>query len=109
FFFFSSRRRHTSSLRDWSSDVCSSDLEHGEVNRSPVRDTAVPDGRDRAQACRKANSSASLCIFVRIAATDGPLPSSSRETLGTRSEERRVGKDCRYGGSPDQYNIKSID
>src|SRR6266496_6084682 len=26
FFFFSSRRRHTSSLRDWSSDVCSSDL-----------------------------------------------------------------------------------
>src|SRR6266536_5815237 len=26
FFFFSSRRRHTSSTRDWSSDVCSSDL-----------------------------------------------------------------------------------
>src|SRR6266496_5027289 len=26
-FFFSSRRRHTRSLRDWSSDVCSSDLE----------------------------------------------------------------------------------
>src|SRR5947207_681731 len=25
-FFFSSRRRHTSSLCDWSSDVCSSDL-----------------------------------------------------------------------------------
>src|SRR6266536_5666421 len=32
FFFFSSRRRHTRSTRDWSSDVCSSDLElHGEV------------------------------------------------------------------------------
>src|SRR5690349_14399455 len=30
-FFFSSRRRHTRSLRDWSSDVCSSDLvERGE-------------------------------------------------------------------------------
>src|SRR6266536_776551 len=28
-FFFSSRRRHTRSTRDWSSDVCSSDL--GEV------------------------------------------------------------------------------
>src|SRR6266536_828177 len=27
FFFFSSRRRHTRSTRDWSSDVCSSDLE----------------------------------------------------------------------------------
>src|SRR5690606_40828677 len=26
FFFFSSRRRHTSFSRDWSSDVCSSDL-----------------------------------------------------------------------------------
>src|SRR2546421_9828504 len=28
FFFFSSRRRHTRSDRDWSSDVCSSDLRH---------------------------------------------------------------------------------
>src|SRR6266496_802356 len=28
-FFFSSRRRHTRSLRDWSSDVCSSDLPGG--------------------------------------------------------------------------------
>src|SRR5215211_8965990 len=30
FFFFSSRRRHTRSLCDWSSDVCSSDLFEGE-------------------------------------------------------------------------------
>src|SRR5438874_6602842 len=30
-FFFSSRRRHTRSLRDWSSDVCSSDLERGVI------------------------------------------------------------------------------
>src|SRR5690349_9651656 len=30
FFFFSSRRRHTRSLRDWSSDVCSSDLKLGD-------------------------------------------------------------------------------
>src|SRR6266403_4435078 len=34
FFFFSSRRRHTSSLRDWSSDVCSSDL--STCNRSEL-------------------------------------------------------------------------
>src|SRR5260221_10306746 len=39
FFFFSSRRRHTRSLCDWSSDVCSSDLdfrlvaEYGTVTR----------------------------------------------------------------------------
>src|SRR5216683_6193437 len=30
FFFFSSRRRHTRSDRDWSSDVCSSDLNAAE-------------------------------------------------------------------------------
>src|SRR2546422_2727423 len=29
FFFFSSRRRHTRCSRDWSSDVCSSDLDPG--------------------------------------------------------------------------------
>src|SRR5204863_39639 len=37
FFFFSSRRRHTRSLRDWSSDVCSSDL--------PARRRSLRDGR----------------------------------------------------------------
>src|SRR5438034_8540971 len=37
FFFFSSRRRHTRSLCDWSSDVCSSDLEL--IGReAPLRD-----------------------------------------------------------------------
>src|SRR5712664_1909586 len=33
FFFFSSRRRHTRSDRDWSSDVCSSDLLTSEWHR----------------------------------------------------------------------------
>src|SRR5258705_4326 len=32
-FFFSSRRRHTRCLSDWSSDVCSSDLESGRKRR----------------------------------------------------------------------------
>src|SRR6266496_4880921 len=35
FFFFSSRRRHTRSLRDWSSDVCSSDLAAGKPYEVP--------------------------------------------------------------------------
>src|SRR5438105_7617834 len=35
FFFFSSRRRHTRSTRDWSSDVCSSDLGGGLRLRPP--------------------------------------------------------------------------
>src|SRR5699024_12077038 len=34
-FFFSSRRRHTRSKRDWSSDVCSSDLAQIESNQFP--------------------------------------------------------------------------
>src|SRR2546429_6615295 len=34
FFFFSSRRRHTRCSRDWSSDVCSSDLEHAPALRA---------------------------------------------------------------------------
>src|SRR6266496_5390157 len=41
FFFFSSRRRHTCSLRDWSSDVCSSDLLELDV---PHVETASVDG-----------------------------------------------------------------
>src|SRR5690349_23527832 len=36
FFFFSSRRRHTRSLRDWSSDVCSSDLLQPVADRTDV-------------------------------------------------------------------------
>src|SRR5699024_4198854 len=35
-FFFSSRRRHTRSKRDWSSDVCSSDLSQGLINSTPA-------------------------------------------------------------------------
>src|SRR5690349_24629077 len=37
-FFFSSRRRHTRSLRDWSSDVCSSDLRHEQLNPEQERE-----------------------------------------------------------------------
>src|SRR5258705_5478935 len=36
FFFFSSRRRHTRCLSDWSSDVCSSDLVYPQVDRLPL-------------------------------------------------------------------------
>src|SRR5699024_12489655 len=43
FFFFSSRRRHTRSKRDWSSDVCSSDLLVGLL--AHVRSVLVRPGR----------------------------------------------------------------
>src|SRR5438067_5519825 len=35
-FFFSSRRRHTRSKRDWSSDVCSSDLDQELARTFPI-------------------------------------------------------------------------
>src|SRR5699024_11500853 len=37
-FFFSSRRRHTRSKRDWSSDVCSSDLLAGQLEKVEAPD-----------------------------------------------------------------------
>src|SRR6266498_5644203 len=47
FFFFSSRRRHTRCGRDWSSDVCSSDLKwpdtNGELNKLSPQDRPIHD------------------------------------------------------------------
>src|SRR5699024_11790299 len=91
--FFSSRRRHTRSKRDWSSDVCSSDL------------TIEPGGNgfalstefDRAvEACRRTGTR-----FLRI----GMMPFSamtSQQACEERSEERRVGKVCRGRTRPVQ-------
>src|SRR5699024_11463364 len=41
-FFFSSRRRHTRSKRDWSSDVCSSDLSLALVSTCDSSSSCVP-------------------------------------------------------------------
>src|SRR2546422_5810061 len=56
-FFFSSRRRHTRCSRDWSSDVCSSDLDAARAARRVSRRQRVyfpsgtpPRGRGR-EAC----------------------------------------------------------
>src|SRR3712207_8096153 len=40
FFFFSSRRRHTRYWRDWSSDVCSSDLPSGNAGTEESMENA---------------------------------------------------------------------
>src|SRR2546421_7283391 len=55
FFFFSSRRRHTRSDRDWSSDVCSSDLHNALVwqdtrTAADVAELAAGSGIDRFRA-----------------------------------------------------------
>src|SRR6266550_6233365 len=44
FFFFSSRRRHTRCSRDWSSDVCSSDLEDERVESLALHHLVDPVG-----------------------------------------------------------------
>src|SRR5207245_5007707 len=74
FFFFSSRRRHTRCYRDWSSDVCSSDLSGLDVivHVYPASTRAAYSTR----------------LMVRLASI--------------RSEERRVGKECRSRWSPDR-------
>src|SRR5204862_2580621 len=82
FFFFSSRRRHTRSLRDWSSDVCSSDL-----SARPTR-------------CESSYATSTLLVLR----TDAAIASQS---TGERSEERRVGKECRSRGSPYHDKKKS--
>src|SRR5580700_3967723 len=48
FFFFSSRRRHTRSLRDWSSDVCSSDLLAAQAPGTPIDELSLADDEERA-------------------------------------------------------------
>src|SRR5437868_9804474 len=58
-FFFSSRRRHTRSKRDWSSDVCSSDLVEAEARRAER--SPDPDSTDlyfRARALMNRGSTA---------------------------------------------------
>src|SRR2546430_15382517 len=120
FFFFSSRRRHTRFDCDWSSDVCSSDLPseiENQLKFSPYIADAVVVGDGRkflsclvmidhetvAHYAQERNvpftNFASLCrateirdlIWSEIERVNRQL--ARVETI--RSEERRVGKECR--------------
>src|SRR5207248_4354193 len=82
FFFFSSRRRHTRSYGDWSSDVCSSDLK-GRANMLPKNNTAVQSPR--------------LVLGTPELASAYVM---NANVISQRSEERRVGKECRSRRSP---------
>src|SRR4051794_41462430 len=83
FFFFSSRRRHTRWTGDWSSDVCSSDL-RGRCRRRRF------GARVAARGAEAGNGEAAG--DEQALAQEG----STRD----RSEERRVGKECRSRWSP---------
>src|SRR3712207_8026489 len=89
-FFFSSRRRHTRYWRDWSSDVCSSDLPGlvlTEHEFDVPLDHSRPDGEQ-------------ITVFAReVASPDGPERPYLVYLQGDR-KERRVGKECRSRWSP---------
>src|SRR5207248_6389265 len=60
FFFFSSRRRHTRSYGDWSSDVCSSDLL--EIPNSPLGQMST-FGSSRSYAMASELYAATMSVF----------------------------------------------
>src|SRR3712207_7329255 len=92
-FFFSSRRRHTRYWRDWSSDVCSSDL--GDAGRIAAAVGNLPLAVSQAAAYLQ-DTGLGAEAYLRLL-TDR---TSAILAHGTRSEERRVGKECRSRWSP---------
>src|SRR5439155_11435333 len=76
-FFFSSRRRHTRWPRDWSSDVCSSDLSCG-GSMKPAVDTIVGWLHAAAAGCMNQERDAAVALRVR------PILSDREEDLGRR-------------------------
>src|SRR5207245_3415362 len=99
--FFSSRRRHTRCYRDWSSDVCSSDLRL--VLRTadqlgapmPVAGVAYDHFLSAASRGRGGLDWTAVSEVVHEAAGLAPAWGSST----SRSEERRVGKEWRSRGT----------
>src|SRR5207253_8008584 len=97
--FFSSRRRHTRWPRDWSSDVCSSDLR--QINL--IRDR-VSQWRQGGHAGHLTSTTRRLMNYWTDPGREKKLFFCQIEALETaiylaevRSEERRVGKECRRG------------
>src|SRR5690606_40113169 len=85
-FFFSSRRRHTRFSRDWSSDVCSSDLAHPtrcSFKPRPPRVTVYTRHQKRELLARSLSCFQILFVLKQLF------------NQRWRSEERRVGKECR--------------
>src|SRR5207245_7720348 len=95
----SSRRRHTRCYRDWSSDVCSSDLFSTGIDTRPHPSApSVPTGRETpANPYRTAVAYRSQTGIKRIADSCESAPGKGCEDTprAHRSEERRVGKEGR--------------
>src|SRR5690606_39573494 len=103
-FFFSSRRRHTRFSRDWSSDVCSSDL------KMPARPSVLNVWRPLLPSlCKESSIPISLyqilgVIRRRIMEWNRAIRQAIQKLFHKgRSEERRVGKECRARTAQDHY------
>src|SRR5256885_8053259 len=95
-FFFSSRRRHTRLQGDWSSDVCSSDLTGHLAQRDGcVFVTHTPLGQADTAHCAGINEALDTVVAGSFQEITRPVTVRS-----IRSEERRVGKECRSRWSP---------
>src|SRR3712207_6935556 len=96
FFFFSSRRRHTRYWRDWSSDVCSSDLGMSERDLIDQLGTIAKSGTQAFMDQATDKNDVRLIGQFGVGFYSAFIVSSR-----VRSEERRVGKEGRSRGSPD--------
>src|SRR2546426_6950122 len=94
-FFFSSRRRHTRLQGDWSSDVCSSDL-HVAGRRARRAEL----GAQRGVGMLERDLQRELREIAHRAAHFGEIGAAREVARHDRSEERRVGKECRSRWSP---------
>src|SRR5256885_6605332 len=93
YFFFSSRRRHTRLQGDWSSDVCSSDLAPvGAVRKIWDKTGWKKDEVDLYEL--------NEAFSVQAIAVIRELGLDIDKVNVNRSEERRVGKECRSRWSP---------
>src|SRR5690606_39325067 len=91
-FFFSSRRRHTRFSRDWSSDVCSSDL----ISRPASRGSSASVS-DR-WARPPPNSLVNRLLKWPFTSSNDFNRRSRPSRFSLRSEERREGKSVDLGG-----------
>src|SRR5690606_39326780 len=94
--FFSSRRRHTRFSRDWSSDVCSSDLSFARTYEVHGSDRAIIAGLlDMKTDDKRIKDALVLAPEEGVNFRFKSVGNASTLHPNTiRSEERRVGKEC---------------
>src|SRR2546422_4065123 len=97
FFFFSSRRRHTRCSRDWSSDVCSSDLARGDHDhRSRGQHEPLPARHPRTGACLSVVPGHSLLCGGSVWESNPSTVCLERTTGFEVREAHRVPRRFRY-------------